>query len=254
MANPICTVAGKEVRSTFVTPLGYVVITGFLIVSGFFFFTILQQYNSFLAQASLMRDVTPSLNEWVITPYFQTLEVILIFLVPILTMNAVAGERNQGTFELLLTSPISTGTITLGKFFGTSIVVVIMLGLSFVFPGVLLAFADPEVAPILVGFVGVILCALCFVAIGIAVSSFAKSPIVAGVISLVILLLFYIIDAPAPHVGDAGAAFLKYLAPSTHTEPLIKGVMASTDIVYFLSVVAAGLFIANRALDAERWR
>lgn len=254
MGRGIFVLSGKEIRSSFVTPLGYVVITGFLLLAGFFFFTILQQYNSFLAQAALMKNVSPNLNEWVVNPYYQTLEIILIFLVPILTMSSIAGERQHGTFELLLTSPVSTTSIVLGKFLGVSAVVVLMLLLSFVFPGVLLVFADPEIVPVFVGLVGVILFALAFVALGVAVSAFARSPIVAGVISLVVLLVFYIADAPAQHLGDRSAALLRYLAPATHTEPLIKGVLASGDVVYFISVTVVGLFIANRALDAQRWR
>jgi ABC-2 type transport system permease protein len=250
----VLTIAGKEVRSTFVTPTAYVIIAGFLLISGFFFFTLLQQFNGLLAQAAMMPELSPNLNEWVVIPFFQTLEVVLIFLIPILTMRAVAEERRSGTFELLATSPLSANEIILGKYLGLLVTVFVMLALSFSFPLILIVFADPEVAPIYVGFLGILLFAAAFVSMGLAISCFTKSQTVSGVLSLVLLLVFYVIDAPAEKIGGVAADILRYLAPSNHIETLLKGVLTGGDIVYFISLLLFGLFVANRTLDAENWR
>ena len=250
----ILTIAGREWRSNFFTPLAYVLISGFLLLSGFFFFSFLQQFNVLLARTQMLRDTSPNLNEWVVIPFFNTLQIVLIFLIPLLTMRSIAEERRAGTFELLATSPLTSGEIILGKFLGVSSVIAVMLFLSLSFPTVLIIFSDPEVLPILIGFLGLMLFALAFAAIGIAVSACARSQTVAGVVSLVVLLVFYIIDAPAERLGESSKQVLYYLAPSRHADTIIKGLLTGTDIVYFLSVVLAGLFIANRVLDAESWR
>ncbi len=250
----IFAIARKEIKSSFVTPVAYVVMAGFLLISGFFFFSLLQQYNTVLQQAAMMPDVSPNLNEWVVVPFYQTLEIILIFIIPILTMRSVAEEKRQGTFELLATSPISVGEIVWGKFFGVSFVCVAMLLLGFIFPAVLIVFADPEVPPIFIGFLGMLLFSLSFVALGVAVSTTTKSQTVAGIVSLVALLLLYIIDAPAAKLGEGAAAVFRYMAPSNHSQQMLKGVLAGGDMLYFFSLIALGIFISNRVLDAGRWR
>lgn len=248
------TIAIRETRSAFVTPLAYIVISSFLVLSGFFFFSLLQQFNGLTAQASMMQNAHPSLNDWVVKPYYQTLEIILIFLLPVLTMRLIAEEKRCGTFELLLTSPLTSGEIVLGKFLGTATVVGIMLLLSFVYPLALVIFADPELYPILIGFFGVVLFAYAYSALGIAISAFSRSQTSAGVLGLVLFLVFYVIDAPAESVGALPASILRFLAPSNHAEAMLKGVLTGTDIVYFSSLILFGLFMANRAIDAQRWR
>jgi len=250
----IITIASREWRSSFYTPLAYVLISGFLLLSGFFFFSFLQQFNVVLARTQMIRDSSPSLNEWIVIPFYNTLQIVLIFLIPLLTMRSIAEERKAGTFELLATSPLTSGEIVLGKFLGVAVVITVMLLLSLSFPLVLVVFADPEVAPILIGFLGLLLFALALAAIGVAVSACARSQTVAGVLSLVILLVYYIIDAPAERFSEFSRQFLYYLAPARHAEALTKGLLTASDLVYFLSVIALGLFIANRILDAESWR
>ncbi len=246
------TIAAKDIRSAFVTPLAYVVVAGFTLLSAFFFFTLLQQYNGFVQQAATLPNLRPNLNEWVVYPYYQTLEIILIFLIPVLTMRSISEEKRSGTFELLVTSPLSVSDVVFGKALGLAAVIGIMLGCSFVFPMVLLKFADPELAPIVIGFLGLLLFAYAFAAIGLAISACAKSQSVAGVISLVVLLIFYVIDAPAAHLEGWPSFVFSYLSPSQHGEFLLKGLLQGTDVVFFLSVIAMGLFLAIRVLEAQR--
>lgn len=251
-------IAAKDIRSALVTPVAYVVFTGYLLLSAFFFFTLVQQFNSMADQAALMPNMQPNLNEWVISPFYQTMQVVIVFLVPLLTMRAIAEERSQGTYEMLATSPISVGDIVLGKFLALSTVTAIMLLFSYVFPLVLLMKGDPahppDALPVYVGMLGLLLFSLAFVSLGIAVSACTRNQTVAGVLSLVLLLVFYVIDAPSTQVGGPVAATLKYLAPAGHAELLMKGVIQGSDLVYFLSVILFGVFVANRVLDAQRWR
>ena len=248
------TIAAREIRSSFVTPLAYVVAAGFVVLSGFFFFSLLQQFNTIVLQSAMMPDVHPSLNQWVVTPFFQTLEVVLIFLIPILTMRSFSEEKRSGTFELLITSPISVSELVLGKFLGCWLVVSLILLLAFVFPLTLIVYASPEVPPILVGFFGLSMFAAAYCGIGIAVSACTNNQTIAGVVSMVLALVLYVIDAPADKIGGVIGSTLNYLAPSSHTELLSKGVLSGVDIVYFASMLLLGLFLANRVLEAQRWR
>jgi ABC-2 type transport system permease protein len=202
----------------------------------------------------MMRDICPSLNELVVRQYYHVLEIILIFILPILTMRAISEEKQRGTFELLATSPLTPVQIVFGKFLGLCGVVGVMLLLSFAFPLVLIIFTDPEVMPIFVGFFGLLLYAASFIAIGLAVSSCTSSQTIAGIVGLVVLLVFSIIDAPAVRIGGDVAEFLTFLDPSNHFDTFVKGVLTGADVVYFLSVTAFGLFAANRVLEAQDWR
>lgn len=249
-------IARREVLSSFVTPLAYVVIASFLLLCGFFFFSLLQNYNSLveLSSQQLPPGVSipaPNLNynEWLVTPYFHTLEIVLVFLLPLLTMHAVAEERRRGTYELLATSPVSVSELVLGKFLGVFAVVVLMLAGAAVFPGVLLVFADPEVMPIFVGFFGLLLFAMGFSAVGVAISCSVKEPTVAGVISLVAFLLGYMVDVPVERFGAKWAAFINYFGPTHHTEQLLRGMLYGSDVAYFLSLTVFGLFVASRMIE-----
>lgn len=248
------TIAGREIRSSFVTPLAYAVAAGFVVLSGFFFFSLLQQFNTIVMQSAMSPDMNPSLNQWVVTPFYQTLEVVLVFLIPILTMRSFADEKRSGTFELLVTSPITIGALVLGKLLGMLVIVFLILGLAFVFPCSLMFFASPEVPPILIGFFGLCMFSASYCALGIAVSACTKNQTIAGVISVVLALVLYVIDAPAEKIGGVTGEILTYLAPATHTQLLTKGVLSGVDIVYFASLLLLGLFMANRVLEAQRWR
>lgn len=247
----------RELLSFFVSPIAYFVITGFTLLVGFFFFQGLAFFARIFEMAPMMNfrpGQMPNLNEYVVQGLYQTMIVILVFMVPLLTMRTIAEEKRRGTFELLITSPLSILEIVLGKFMGLSVVILIMLGITFIFPGLLIVYGNPEVAPILSGFFGVVLCTLAFASIGMAASSFTENQIVAGISSMVALLLLYVIQSPSETTGGTVAEVLRYLSPVSQVTDLIKGVISLKSIVYFVSLIVFGLFLSQRALEAHRWR
>lgn len=252
--NAACIIARREVFSAFVTPLAYVIIAGFSVLSGFFFFSLLQQFNRTLRQAAMHADLSLSLNEWVIEPYFHTLEIVLLFIIPVLTMRTFSEERTAGTFEMLVTSPVQVSEIVLGKVLGLTVVVGVMLLLAFAFPCALWMVADVELAPMLVGCLALALFSCSLLSLGVAVSATTKHQMISGMVSMVLFLLWYSIDAGAEYVDGHLADILHYVAPGRHTEFMLKGVLEGVDVVFFASVIAVGIFFANRVLDAERWR
>lgn len=253
----ILAICRRELLAFFVSPIAYFVITGFTLIVGFFFFNYLAWFSRVFEMSQMMAfrgGTMPNLNQSVIEGFFQTMLVILVFLVPLLTMRTIAEERKRGTFELLITSPVSIAQIVLGKFLGLVVVIAVMLGVAFIFPLLLINYGNPEIPPIFSGLLGVFLCTLSFASIGMAASSFTENQIVAGVSSMVTLLLLYVIQAPAESIGGVTAEVLKYISPVQQVDDFIKGVISLKSLAYFASLIFLGLFISQRALDSHRWR
>lgn len=253
----IWAICKRELLAFFVSPIAYFVITGFTLLVGFFFFNHLSYFAQLVEMSAMIslrgRDL-PNLNQTVIEGVYHTMVVILVFLIPLLTMRTIAEEKKKGTFELLITSPVSVFQIVLGKFLSIAIVLVIMLSVNLIFPALLVKYGNPEVLPILSGFLGLVLCSLGFASIGMAVSSFTENQVVAGVISMVTLLLLYVIQAPAESLGGTAADVFRYLSPVEQLQDLLRGIITLKSITYFTSLIVIGLFLSQRALEAYRWR
>lgn len=249
-------IARREILSFFVSPVAYMVLTGFMLLGAYFFFWYLSEFNLLLLrsqQMPYMQQQTLGLNQ-IIEAYYRTLLLVLVFLVPLLTMRLLAEEKRRGTFELLITSPVSVGSIVLGKFFGVAVTIFLMLLLAALFPGLLTLYADPEILPMLVGFLGTLLCALAFAAISMAVSSFTENQMIGGVASLVVLLLFYVISAPAESIGGVFGSLLKFLSPMDQSEDFLKGVITTRGLIYYISLISVGVFVSLRSVEMHRYR
>jgi ABC-2 type transport system permease protein len=129
-----------------------------------------------------------------------------------------------------------------------------VLAFMFTLPLTLIIFSTLEIFATVIGIFGLLLFALAFIALGIAISAMTKNQIVAGVISLVVFLILFVINAPAKKFGHPIQEILDYISPSKHLESLVRGVISSVDVVYFASLIVLGLFLACRILDARRWR
>ncbi len=228
----VLTIAGRELKSYFVSPIAYVVLTGFLLLGGWFFFNLLARFNLLLTIYSAQQNPQVlqrlNLNEFVIAPLLHNLSVVLVILVPVITMRTLAEEKKAGTYELLLTSPLRVSEIVLGKFLGSGVV----LG----------------------GYLGLLLLATAFVAVGVLTSSFTENQIIAAVSCLVSLLLLYIIAWPADNAGETIGALLRYVSLTEHFAQMVKGVIDSTDLVYFATVIVLALFLTHRSVESVRWR
>ena len=252
-------IAAREIRSYFVSPVAYVVLTGFLLLSGWFFFNLLARF-SYLLQiyGSMGRGGAElerlNLNEFVISPLLHNLSVVLVILIPMITMRTFAEEKRLGTFELLLTSPLRVGEIVAGKFLGALVFVTLMLSLTAIYPILLVVYGDPEMGIMLSGYLGLFLVAASFLSIGLLTSSLTENQIIAAVSSLVALLLLYVINWPADTSTPTIGAVLHYLSVTEHFSEFVKGVIDSRALAYFVSLIAAALFLTHRSVESLRWR
>lgn len=246
----------KEIGAYFSSPIAYVVISGFLLLVGFFFYSLVWWFN---AQAMQMAQ-NPyyaqqiNINEMVFSPLFHNMSIILILVAPLLTMRLLAEEKKNGTDELLYTSPISVGEIILGKYFAALFMLAAMLGLTAVLSIFAFAFGNPEIAPWLTGYLGLFLMGATFIAIGLFFSSLTDNQIVAAFLTFVTLLLFLVLNWVASSGSGAWQSVLGYLSFSQHFEDMTRGILDTKDVVYYLSFSFFGLFLAHSVIQSRRWR
>src|SRR4030065_313869 len=167
------TIAMKEIKTYFPSPIAYVVIAVFLVLVGFFFFSALSWFNSQAIQMAQNPYYAQqmNLNQMVYTPLFHNMSIILLLMLPLLTMRLFSEEKKTGTDELLYTSPINVGQIILGKYLAALVVLAAMLGLTALLSLFSFASGNPEVPQILNGYLGLLLVGAAFVAAGGCVSS-----------------------------------------------------------------------------------
>jgi ABC-2 type transport system permease protein len=257
----VFTIAGRELRSYFVSPVAYVVLTGYLLLAGWFFFNLLARFNLLVSmyssfQGQGMGDAIErlNLNEFVMAPLLHNLAVILLIVIPMITMRSFAEEKRTGTYELLLTSPIGTGEIVVGKFLGAAGFVFVLVALTSVYGAILAAYGNPEVGIMLAGLLALFLLSVTFVTIGLFASSLTENQIIAAVTGLVMLLVFFVIAWPADSAGEVVGGILRYLSVTEHFGQMVKGVIETKSLIYFASMVVGWMFLTQRSVESIRWR
>ncbi len=234
--NNIYAIFKKEVRAYFNSPIAYIFITLFLLLSGYFFGSTL-----FLQNQADLRSV---FEFWI--PFFLTI------FVPAVTMRLIAEEKRAGTLEVLVTMPIRDSEIILGKYLAALLLVVVAVLLTFTYPVTLSFLGNPDGGSIVGGYVGLILMGASYLAIGIYVSSLTKNQIVAFIISLAIVFALYLLDKVLLLVPGGLASILEYLAIDYHFSNIARGVLDTRDLIYYFSLIFLGLFLATRALASRK--
>ena len=252
----IVAIAQKELRSYFVTPIAYAVVGGFTVLFAVFFMSSLSFILRISLQAGMMEGAPPiNINEYMIRPLFGNTGVIMLFVLPMITMRSYAEEKRSGTMELLLSSPLTNLQIILGKFFGAVSLFVVMLAATSIHIGLLFWYGEPELLPVLSGYLGLLLMGASFISVGLLISSTTKSQGVAAMITFAVLLLFWIISwVGDPASGSTGSAVLAYLSVLDHFDDFSKGVIDTSHLTYYVSFITLGLFLTAKSVDSEQWR
>jgi ABC-2 type transport system permease protein len=254
----VLTIAGKELRSYFSSPVAYVLIAAYLALAGYFFYALLIAFNQTLQIYSMMRNPEMlsrfNLNQMVVIPLLHNMSVLLIFIVPAITMRMFPEEKRSGTYELLLTSPVRVGEIVLGKFLGGFVLVMLMVGLSGLFGVLLAVYGNPEIPMMATGYLGLALMATVFLAIGTLISSFTENVVVAYVGALFALLVLYTIGWLGETMQGAAAGIIRYASITDHFQELTKGIIDTKDLVYFATILVISLFVTQRSVESVRWR
>lgn len=255
--SPISAIVRKEIRSYFVSPIAYVVAGVFLLLLGLFLFlpiwAISNQSLQMLRSQGNLPDV--NLNLFVLRPAFSNMEVVMLFVLPILTMRLFAEEKKLKTMELLMTSPLTVTDIVVGKFLAAFIVFAGMIILTASGTLALDTIADFRWPPIFTAYLGIILLGSVFLSIGLLASAFTENQIIAVLLSFGLLLVLLLFDGIGHLLGDSAIGkVVSYLSPHGHFENMVKGLVDSKDLIYFAAVTVFGLFLTHRVIESQRWR
>lgn len=252
----IWVITKKELKTYFTSPIAYVVIAVFLVLVGFFFYSLIWWFNS----QSLQMAQNPyyyqqlNINQMVYSPLFHNTSIILLLMLPLLTMRLFSEEKKIGTEELLFTSPISVNQIILGKYLASLIVLASMLLLTGILSIFTFAYGNPEFAPILVGYLGLFLMGAAFIAVGIFFSSLTENQIVSAILTFGALLLFWILNWASSAASGFWKDVLNYLSFFQHFDEMTQGILDTTDLVYYLSFSFFGIFLTHSVIQSRRWR
>ena len=248
----IMLIAIKEFRSKLLSPIGFMSISALMVLSGFFFFSLVQQCNSLLQEAPKFPGSGVSAQKVIAIPMMKSIEIITLIALPALISGAIATERTKGTLELLFSYPISSLEIILGKFLGSYLVAIVLLLAMFLFPLSLTFVSNVPFLPLLSGLLGQALFTAAIVAISICCSSIFKDVVTAGITSTIACLLLFLIDAPAESFRSSIRTLLDYLSLANHTDLFSYGVITSSDTVYFLTLTATLLYFSVRKIEKLR--
>jgi ABC-2 type transport system permease protein len=252
----VWSIAKKELGLYFRSPVGYVVFFIFLLIWGFFFISAIRWFNDVSLQAAQNPYYAQQLNinQMVMAPTFQNITIFFLLLLPALTMRLFAEEKKLGTDELLYTSPLSVGQILGGKYLASLIMLLVMLALSAVSCLFLFLYGNPEIAPLLLGYLGLFLMGAAFMAVGLFFSSLTESQVVAVIVPMGLNLMLYILSWAASSASGLRKEVFDYLSFLQHFDGIIRGVLDTRDIVYFLSFCFFWLFLTHSVIQSRRWR
>ena len=245
----IWTIAGRELRSLFLSPLAWVILA---VVQGLCAYFFLLYVDLFLQLQPRLAAVAngPGVTDIVVAPLYSTAATILLLIVPLITMRLVSEERRSQTLSLLISAPVSMTEIILGKFIGVFSFVLIILTLIALMPLSLLAGGALDVGLWFSGLLGLILLLATFCSVGLFISTLTNQPTVAAIGSFGILLLLWILNLAG--TTGSGSQLFAYLSLLSHYQPLLQGNFSSTDVIYYLLITGLCLILSVFRLDADR--
>jgi len=246
----------KEMRLYFSSPVAWVIMTIFLFIAGYFFYSIFAFYTLASMQSAMNPQMGRDLNvtDSVLRPLFSNMSVILLLLMPLITMRLFAEERRSGTIELLLTYPVRDGAVLVAKYLAALALYVLMLGLTLLYPGIVVYFTRVEWGPLLTGYLGLFLMGATFLAVGIFASSLTENQIVASITTFGVLLFLWVVGWSAEYVGGSWGRVLSHLSLLDHFDTFARGVLDTKDVIYYVNVTIVALFLTLRSLEARRWK
>ena len=224
----------REFRSYFVSPIAYIVISIFLVVTGWFFFATFFLFN----QANLRT-------------FFSLLPITFSFVIPAITMRLFSEELNVGSYETLLTMPVSFKDVILGKFMASVGFLAAMLVPTLAYPITVSLLGQLDWGPVVGGYMGAILLGASFSAVGLFASSLTRNQIIAFIVGMATCFALVLIDKMLFFLPSTLLSIFQYLGADFHFQNISKGIIDSRDVIYFLSLIFVGLYATHFALEGK---
>lgn len=250
----IYVICKKELNSYFYSWIAYIILGVFAVMFGYLFWNIVWAFAFYSAQSQAQGGMRMNINEQIIPPLLGNINVLGLILVPLISMRLFAKEKENGTIELLLTSPVSDWQIILGKWLAAVILYAGMLALAGLNFLLLAAYGTPDWKPIVIGLLGLLLQESGLLAIGMFFSSLTRNQIIAFVSAAGVCLLLRVMNWTSTFESAIWAQVLAYLSIVSHFESFSKGVLDTKDVIFYCSVIFLGLFLTSRSLESLRWR
>ncbi len=245
----IFTIAYREFRNLFLSPLAWTILAVIQLIAAFLF---LSQLDTFMALQPRLAGLegAPGVTDIIIAPLLQTTGFLLLLISPAITMRIFSDEKRNRTLTLLLSAPISLTEIVLGKFFGVFMFYLLIVLMIAAMPLSLYAGTTIDAGKLATGILGLALLLGAFAAIGLFTSSLTEQPLIAAISAFGLLIFLWIIDWSGGRPEITG--LFHYLSLKNHFESLLKGIFSSTDLAYFLLLIFTFLSLTIRRLDQQR--
>jgi len=242
----IWTIAKRELKAYFISPIAYVLIFMIMLTLSIFFFI----------------DIYYAVNtQGYIPDIKRTLELLvfpLFFLaIPAITMRTMAEENRMGTIELLLTAPVRDWELVIGKWLGSVLFFMIIIAITLIYPLVLNPMISPgvDIGLLASGYLGIILLMFAMCAIGVFISTLFSNLIAALIVSLIVILVLWIVGVPGQLLTNSLGSFLSFLSFSDHYyNTFLTGILDLKDVVFYLTFTAMGLFFGTISVEVKRWK
>jgi ABC-2 type transport system permease protein len=231
----------RELWAFFLAPFSYMVMAFYLILVGVFFYV----------------DFTGS---WMLNQgfLFQQIAFFSVFFVPLLTMRLFAEEKARGTIETLMTAPVSDAEVVVSKFLAAFGFYTVMLAPTLIYFLLVRIAGKPDLWPAVTQYVGVLLVGGLYIAVGFFASTLTRNQVLAAVLAIVVLILMWFLGVVAQIAtdGDQLSTWFKvgrYMSPLAHFDGFMKGILDSSDVVFFLSFIVYFLFLSVRSVETRKW-
>lgn len=224
-------ILNKELKDYFISPIAYIVIAIFLLVTGWFFFTTFFLYN----QADLRN-------------FFNLLPITFSFVIPAITMRLFSEELGIGSYEILRTLPVTFRDIVIGKFLAGVLLIAAALIPTLSYTVFIAFLGQLDWGPVAGGYLGAVLLGAAFTAVGLFASSLTRNQIIAFIVGAIICFSLTLVDQMLFFFPRSTLGLIGYLGADFHFKNIARGVIDSRDILYFFSIIFIGLYCANLAL------
>ena len=229
----------KEFRSYFNSPIAYIFITFFLGISAWLFFR-----SFFFSNQAEMRG------------FFGLMPWIFLFFIPAVTMKLWAEEKKLGTVEILMTLPIQDYEVVIGKFLASLALLTVTVLLSLVLPLSVMYLGDPDGGTLITGYLGLLLMGAAYISIGLFTSTLTENQIIAFIFGITACFVLLIIgeDIVLFNAPNWLYPIFSYLGLGAHYSSILRGVLDSRDIIYYLSLIGFFLYLSTLSVESRKWR
>jgi len=243
-------IALRELRSLFLSPLAWIILGVIQAIMAWKFLGFIDYFFALQPELVNIKNA-PGVTDLIIAPLFDFSKILLLILCPLITMRLLSEEKQNGSLKLLLSSPVSMTEIVLGKYLGALSFFVIVILITSIMPLSLFSSTDLDMGKIASGMLGQFLTIAAFISLGLFMSSLSKQPVNAAVGTFGLLILFFIINI-AGNATTVGDNFFNYLSITHHSIQMLRGIVNTADVAYFVLFSIGFILLTIRQLDSQR--